>query len=133
MTMDGDDGTATGSRIDRRSLMRFGAAAAGTIALASCAKENPNREARDGKDKGPYDVAVVGAGYAGITAARELAAKGWRVVVLEARPRIGGRTFTSKFLGRQIELGRVIGPLGPAARLLGDAALRLRLRGGAAA
>lgn len=92
-------------RLDRRSLMRIGAAAAGSIALASCARENPNREARDGKDKGPYDVAVVGAGYAGVTAARELAAKGWRVVVLEARPRIGGRTFTSKFLGRQIELG----------------------------
>lgn len=95
----------TGRGLGRRALIRFGAAAAGTIALASCAKENPNREARDGKDKGPYDVAVVGAGYAGITAARELAAKGWRVVVVEARPRIGGRTFTSNFLGRQIELG----------------------------
>ena len=122
MTMDGDDGTATGSRIDRRSLMRFGAAAAGTIALASCAKENPNREARDGKDKGPYDVAVVGAGYAGITAARELAATGWR-----------GANVHQQFPRSTDRAGRVIGPLGPAARLLGDAALRLRLRGGAAA
>lgn len=98
-------GSAEGRGLDRRSLIRLGAVVAGTVALASCAEENPNREARDNKDKGPYDVAVVGAGYAGITAARELAAKGWRVVVLEARPRIGGRTFTSQFLGRQIELG----------------------------
>ena len=90
--------------VDRRSLMRLGAAAAGAVALASCAKENPERDTREGGGKGgPYDVAVIGAGYAGITAARDLAAKGWRVVVLEARPRIGGRTFTSEFLGRKIE------------------------------
>ena len=106
MTMsEEEERTSAGGRLDRRSLLGFGAAAVGAVALASCAKENPGREARDGKDAGPYDVAVVGAGYAGVTAARELAAKGWRVVVLEARPRIGGRTFTSRFLGRQIELG----------------------------
>ncbi|MFW2851159.1 flavin monoamine oxidase family protein [Sphingomonas sp. TX0543] len=92
--------------VDRRSLIRFGAAAVGSVALASCAKENPDRKVRDGGGKGGrYDVAVIGAGYAGITAARDLAAKGWRVVVLEARPRIGGRTFTSRFLGREVELG----------------------------
>jgi NADPH-dependent 2,4-dienoyl-CoA reductase/sulfur reductase-like enzyme len=77
----------TNQPVDRRSLIKFGAAAAGAVALASCAEENPQREARKGGgDGGPYDVAVIGAGYAGITAARDLAAKGWRVVVLEARP-----------------------------------------------
>lgn len=105
MTKQRNDDRAKIAGLDRRSLIRFGAAAAGAIALASCADENPERMVRDGKDDGRYDVAVIGAGYAGITAARELAAKGWRVVVLEARPRIGGRTFTSRFLGRQIELG----------------------------
>lgn len=40
------------------------------------------------------DVAVIGAGGAGLTAARQLAAAGWRVMVLEARDRIGGRAFT---------------------------------------
>jgi monoamine oxidase len=40
------------------------------------------------------DVCVVGAGYAGLTAARRLATAGKSVVVLEARDRIGGRIWT---------------------------------------
>jgi monoamine oxidase len=41
-----------------------------------------------------YDVIVVGAGAAGIAAARRVAAAGRRVVVLEASERLGGRCFT---------------------------------------
>ena len=40
------------------------------------------------------DVIVVGAGLAGLIAARELSGSGLEVVVLEARDRIGGRTWT---------------------------------------
>ncbi len=40
------------------------------------------------------DVCVVGAGYAGLTAARRLHAGGKSVAVLEARDRIGGRIWT---------------------------------------
>ncbi len=40
------------------------------------------------------DVIVVGAGLAGLTAARELSGSGLEVLVLEARDRIGGRTWT---------------------------------------
>jgi monoamine oxidase len=42
------------------------------------------------------DVAVLGAGAAGLMAARELRRKGFEVVVLEARDRIGGRILTHR-------------------------------------
>ncbi|MGY1653499.1 flavin monoamine oxidase family protein [Geodermatophilus sp. SYSU D01119] len=51
------------------------------------------------------DVIVIGAGFAGVTAARELHRQGHRVLVLEARDRIGGRTWTDSRLGRDLEMG----------------------------
>jgi monoamine oxidase len=42
------------------------------------------------------DVIVVGAGLAGLTTARELGGAGLDVIVLEARDRIGGRTWTKR-------------------------------------
>ena len=42
------------------------------------------------------DVCVVGAGYAGLTAARRLSQGGKSVVVLEARDRVGGRVWTQR-------------------------------------
>lgn len=52
-----------------------------------------------------YDVVIVGAGFAGLTAARELSRRGRSVAVLEARDRIGGRTWTDERLGRRLEMG----------------------------
>lgn len=52
-----------------------------------------------------FDVIVVGAGFAGITAARELHTQGRRTLLLEARDRIGGRTYTGTFAGELVELG----------------------------
>jgi monoamine oxidase len=45
------------------------------------------------------DVCVVGAGYAGLTAARRLDAAGMSVAVLEARNRVGGRIWTEELSG----------------------------------
>lgn len=50
-------------------------------------------------------VVVVGAGIAGIAAARELEGAGFRVTVLEASQRIGGRIYTNRDLGVPVELG----------------------------
>ena len=43
-----------------------------------------------------YDVLVLGAGIAGLAAARSLADAGQRVALIEARDRIGGRIFTDR-------------------------------------
>jgi monoamine oxidase len=58
-----------------------------------------------------HDVVVVGAGLAGLRAAQLLRDGGKRVLVLEARARVGGRTLTAPFAGRFIDLGaQWIGP-----------------------
>jgi monoamine oxidase len=51
------------------------------------------------------DILVIGAGAAGIAAARAAIAAGRRVRVLEARPRIGGRALTDTALGLPFDLG----------------------------
>ncbi|HEY3652886.1 MAG TPA: FAD-dependent oxidoreductase, partial [Streptosporangiaceae bacterium] len=51
------------------------------------------------------DVVVIGAGFAGLVAARELGRAGLGVLVLEARDRVGGRTWTDRRLGHDLELG----------------------------
>jgi monoamine oxidase len=52
-----------------------------------------------------FDVAVIGAGMAGIIAARDLSSKGHKVVLLEARNRLGGRTYMDSACGDVLELG----------------------------
>jgi monoamine oxidase len=52
-----------------------------------------------------YDVIVVGGGFAGVTAARECALRGRRTLLLEARDRLGGRTWSSRWHGFAIEYG----------------------------
>lgn len=51
------------------------------------------------------DVVIVGAGPAGLTAALELKKAGKSVAILEARDRVGGRTWTDQIGGATIEIG----------------------------
>ncbi|MGE2734653.1 flavin monoamine oxidase family protein [Mycolicibacterium vaccae] len=57
------------------------------------------------------DVVVVGAGFAGLTAARELTRLGHDVVVIEGRDRVGGRSYTGDLAGVPVDLGATfVGP-----------------------
>lgn len=82
------------------------------------------------EDEGVMDVAVVGGGVAGLAAARGLGARGLRVVVLEARGRLGGRVHTvhDPAWPLPVELGAefvdVPGPTFDAMRRVGATAYR---------
>ena len=66
------------------------------------------------------EVIVVGAGAAGIAAARGLIARGVSVAVLEARDRVGGRLLTVPLRGHAVDLGGHwlhAGPINPLVQL----------------
>ena len=52
-----------------------------------------------------YDVIVIGGGFSGVTAARDSQKNGLKTLLVEARNRLGGRTFSADFEGSPIELG----------------------------
>ncbi len=83
----------------RRSFLRLGAAAALSAASWSCGGLPAAAKGR------PGFVVVVGAGVAGLAAARKLLDSGHEVLVVEARHRVGGRIRTDRTLGSPVDLG----------------------------
>ncbi len=51
------------------------------------------------------DVVVVGAGFAGLSAAERLVSTGRSVLVVEGRDRVGGRSFSGEVAGVKVDLG----------------------------
>ncbi|MCB9532185.1 MAG: FAD-dependent oxidoreductase [Myxococcales bacterium] len=88
--------------LSRRRLLGGLAAATSASLFASCADAE---ECPDGGRATGQRVVVVGAGVAGLTAARSLAMAGRDVVVVEARDRVGGRVHSVDFDGTPLDLG----------------------------
>jgi monoamine oxidase len=99
MSKDGPERKVDLSR--REALKLLGTSAAVTLpAQGLLASDNPQSSAAH-----KTDVVVVGAGFAGMMAARSLVRSGKKVVVLEARNRVGGRVQPATLAGRAIDGG----------------------------
>lgn len=89
--------------ISRRAFLKLLIGLSATAPLAACGDERaaptqaamPQPTLPSGLASTDTDVLVIGAGLAGLVAAQELTTRGYRVIVLEARDRIGGRVWTN--------------------------------------
>jgi monoamine oxidase len=98
-------------QLTRRQMLSGVAVTAGAAALTPTAVAAAPAPPGPGEER-VADVVVVGAGLAGLSAARTLTAAGRTVVVLEARDRVGGRTLNHPLPGGHVaDLGGTwIGP-----------------------
>lgn len=89
----------------RRLVVQQGLLMAGAMAGTALGCRQERSAARPAGDGLSTDVLVIGAGLAGLACAQRLRAAGRRVLVLEARQRLGGRIWTERHQGSPIELG----------------------------
>ncbi len=87
-------------------------AAAAVPAASEAARRRRKPKRRAGAAPRSADVLIVGAGFAGLTAAREIRAAGRSVIVLEARDRVGGRVWNHDLAGGVVSErgGTFVGP-----------------------
>ncbi|HWJ66067.1 MAG TPA: FAD-dependent oxidoreductase [Nocardioides sp.] len=107
--------------LGRRGLLAGGAAALGLLATDALAAR-VNAATLQGPLPPRVDVVVVGGGIAGLVAARQVAASGRSVLVVEARDRVGGRVLNHELAtGGTIEAGGAfIGPTQTHIKALAD-------------
>ena len=82
----GESKREPGPQTSRRTFLKALGGAAGLAALPAGGEGLPTSAAKSDD----YDVIVIGGGFAGVTAARELSHAGLRTLLLEARHRLGG-------------------------------------------
>ena len=66
---------------------------------------NPERKVRPNQENKVWDTIVIGSGYAGLIAARDLVKAGKQTLLIEARDRVGGRTWSAEVDGTTYEMG----------------------------
>ena len=91
-------------QLSRRAFALGCGALAASQLLPGCSNRDEPEAAKSPNGTGQR-IVVIGAGMAGLAAARRLADAGMDVTVVEARDRIGGRTWTDTSLGVPIDLG----------------------------
>ena len=89
-------------RFTRRAAIGGAAATAAAAAVPGASALAAKKKKKKKKPTRYVDVVVVGAGLAGLTAARKLAAAGKKVVVIESDDRVGGRLLNTDVGGGNI-------------------------------
>ncbi len=95
-------------KFNRRDYLKVASIGTASELALSCGVLTPDEETElmpNQNSSTSADVLVLGAGIAGLAAARTLTDKGLSVIVLEARDRVGGRMWTDSSLGLPLDLG----------------------------